>query len=182
MRSAGGRRRDSGIVRMVEAAAHRFADDGAIPNNPALPLLVYLGALNLLGGDPAAKCEAVFGTNDGAMRRNELSRFRTIGGARGPRHLPRRGQGTVGRRCRHRATVRAGDVVVIPAGVGHQNLGAGPDLLVVGVSARATLRPLPRPAGGAAAGAREHCARSATCDGSRLRRRWAAGRALAAGD
>ena len=44
MRSAGGRRRDSGIVRMVEAAAHRFADDGAIPNNPALPLLVYPGA------------------------------------------------------------------------------------------------------------------------------------------
>ena len=49
MRQAGGRRRDSGIVRMVEAAAHSFADDGAIPNNPALPLLVYPGALNLLG-------------------------------------------------------------------------------------------------------------------------------------
>ena len=36
-----------------------FADDGDVPNNPRLPLIVYRGALES-GGDAAASCVALF--------------------------------------------------------------------------------------------------------------------------
>ena len=48
----------AGAVRAVTTSAHLFADDGSIPNNPRLPFLVYPGALDLSGDDPAATCEA----------------------------------------------------------------------------------------------------------------------------
>jgi uncharacterized protein YjlB len=35
-----------------------FADDGNVPNNPRLPLIVYRGALET-GGDTAARCVAL---------------------------------------------------------------------------------------------------------------------------
>ena len=41
---------------------YRFADDGRVPNNPRLPLIVYRGALKT-GGDAAASCVALFGRN-----------------------------------------------------------------------------------------------------------------------
>jgi hypothetical protein len=36
-----------------------FADNGNVPNNPRLPLIVYRGALET-GGDAAASCMALF--------------------------------------------------------------------------------------------------------------------------
>jgi uncharacterized protein YjlB len=39
---------------------HRFADDGRIPNNPDLPLLLYRKAIGLAGDDPARGFEALF--------------------------------------------------------------------------------------------------------------------------
>ena len=41
---------------------YRFADDGRVPNNPRLPLIVYRGALKT-GGDAAASCVALFDRN-----------------------------------------------------------------------------------------------------------------------
>ena len=124
-----------GIVRAVEAATYRFADDGAIPNNPTLPFLVYPGALNLPGDDPAAACEAVFEHHgwSGSWRDGiypfahyHSTAHEVLGICRGKAQVRFGGDAGV------TLTVRAGDVVVIPAGVGHQNLGAGGDFLVVG--------------------------------------------------
>jgi uncharacterized protein YjlB len=127
------------FVRAVEATAHVFADDGVIPNNPSLPFLVYPGALNLGSDDPAAACEAVFeGNGWSGTWRNGIYPFahyhstahEVLGICRGEANVLFGGNaGLV-------LTARAGDVVVIPAGVGHQNLGASADFLVVGAYPR----------------------------------------------
>jgi uncharacterized protein YjlB len=118
----------------VSPEAIRFEDDGAIPNN-RLPLLVYPGAVDAAGADPAAAFETRFAAHGwrGAWRNGiypfphyHSTAHEVLGIARGEARV--RFGGASGRVL----TVQAGDVVVIPAGVGHQNLGASADLLVVG--------------------------------------------------
>jgi uncharacterized protein YjlB len=122
-------------IRSAEVEIHRFEDDGSIPNNPQLPLLLYRGALDFGHHDPALVCEQVFANHGwGDAWRNGIYPFphyhstahEVLGIARG--HASVRLGGARGRTV----TVQAGDVVVIPAGVGHQNLGASADLLVIG--------------------------------------------------
>jgi uncharacterized protein YjlB len=120
-------------VRPVDAI--HFEDGGAIPNNPELPLLVYAGAVEVGGADPAAAFERLFAQNgwSGAWRDGiypfphyHSTAHEVLGIARGRAKVRFGGErGTV-------LEVGAGDVVVIPAGVGHQNLGSSADLLVVG--------------------------------------------------
>lgn len=122
-------------VHPVEPQRHLFEDDGTIPNNPRLPFLVYPGALDPASGDLAALCEAVFAANrwDRSWRDGiypfphfHSTAHEALGICRGEARVRFGGaKGVV-------MTVRAGDVVVIPAGVGHQNLGASGDFLVVG--------------------------------------------------
>lgn len=113
---------------------HRFEDDGRIPNNPTLPLLVYHGA-PAPGADPAADFESLFARNgwrgswrDGVFPYHHYhsTAHEVLGVARGQATLRLGGERGVALR------VRAGDVLVIPAGVGHKNEGADPDFLVVG--------------------------------------------------
>jgi uncharacterized protein YjlB len=122
-------------VHAVEPQRHLFEDDGTIPNNPRLPFLVYPGALDPASSDLAALCEAVFAANrwDRSWRNGiypfphfHSTAHEALGICRGEARVRFGGaRGVV-------LTVRAGDVVVIPAGVGHQNLGASGDFLVVG--------------------------------------------------
>jgi uncharacterized protein YjlB len=123
-------------VRPADAIrAHRFEDDGAIPNNPKLPLLVYPGVVEVSGADPAAAFEKIFASYgwSGSWRDGiypfphyHSTAHEVLGIARGEAKVRFGGnKGIV-------LDVHAGDVVVIPAGVGHQNLGASADLLVVG--------------------------------------------------
>jgi uncharacterized protein YjlB len=115
---------------MPDPETHCFADDGRFPNS-ALPLLVYRAALP---SDPAAM-ERTFAANgwsnswrDGIFDYHHFhsTAHEVLGIAAGEVRVAFGGPGG------QEVTVRAGDVVVIPAGVGHRNMGQTADLLVVG--------------------------------------------------
>ncbi|MGI9499974.1 MAG: hypothetical protein ACR2P3_08050 [Geminicoccaceae bacterium] len=118
-----------------QVAAHYFDDDGVIPNNPALPLLIYPGAIDLSGSDAASTCIELFSAHGwlGAWR-NGIYPFphyhslahEVLGICRGQAEVRLGGSGGL------TIMVNAGDALVLPAGTGHQNLGSSPDLLVVG--------------------------------------------------
>ena len=108
----------------------RFQDDGAIPNN-RLPLLVYR---NALPPDPARIDQAFAANQWPPAWRNGVYPFHhfhttaheVLGVARGEVSVLFGGPGG------QVLTVKAGDVVVIPAGVAHCNQGQSDDLLIVG--------------------------------------------------
>ena len=117
---------------------YRFADDGEVPNNPQLALIVYRGVLET-GADTAASCMALFERNGwtGAWHNGVYSHHHyhssaheVLGIATGWVRVRLGGEG--GRIVE----LRAGDVVVIPAGVAHKNAGASADLVVVGAYPR----------------------------------------------
>jgi uncharacterized protein YjlB len=115
-----------------------FAGDGIVPNNPRLPLILYRGALET-GGDAAASCVALFDRNGwtGAWKNGVYAHHHyhstaheVLGVTAGWVRVRLGGEGG------QTVELRAGDVVVIPAGVAHKNEGASPDLLVVGAYPR----------------------------------------------
>jgi uncharacterized protein YjlB len=100
----------------------------------ALPLIVYRAALPR-GGDPAGAFEALFARNgwSGGWRNgifpyhhDHSNAYEVLGIAKGEVRV--RFGGDKG----EAVAVRAGDVVVVPAGVGHKKEGASDDLLVIG--------------------------------------------------
>ena len=111
------------LVKPADVVARRLADDGSIPNNPELPLLVYRQAVDLPDGDPATVFEALFTANGWpAAWRNGIHPFHhfhstaheVLGVYRGTATARFGGEDGVD------LTVSAGDVVIIPAGVGPQ--------------------------------------------------------------
>ena len=120
---------------MSQPEKHLFADAGDIPNNPRLPLLMYKGVSRARGEQLAAKFEALYAENDwqAAWRYGVYSfphyhstAHEVLGVYRGDAII------RLGHTAGISTHVRAGDVIVIPAGVGHQNLGSSPDFHVVG--------------------------------------------------
>ena len=115
---------------MTEPLTFTFPGDGAIPNSP-FPLLVYRAAVP---PDPG-EIERLFAANrwppawrDGVhpFHHFHSNAHEALGVARG--------EATVlfGGPSGQSLAVKAGDVVVVPAGVGHCNLRQSPDLLIVG--------------------------------------------------
>jgi uncharacterized protein YjlB len=124
------------LVRKRKAHTFHFEDDGVIPNNPDLPAVLYRSPVRLPDEfDPAAVFEELFERNGwGDSWRNGIydyvhyhSRIHEVLGIA-------RGQGRVQLGGPHGRTIelKAGDVAILPAGTGHQCLGASKDFLVVG--------------------------------------------------
>lgn len=112
--------------------AFTFDDDGSIPNS-ALPVLLYRDALD--GVADAAAYEQLFARygwlgawRDGIFPFHHFhsTAHEVLGIARGTVDVMLGGPN--GRQL----ALRAGDVVVLPAGTGHCNRGSSADLLVVG--------------------------------------------------
>jgi len=114
-----------------------FKDDGMVPNNPALPALVYEGAVDVADKrDPASAIEKLFTANGWgyAQWRNGIYPFvhyhsmihEALGIACG------RARVQLGGHAGEVFELAAGDVVVLPAGTGHQKLAGSSDFLVIG--------------------------------------------------
>jgi uncharacterized protein YjlB len=125
------------LVRTRKPAAFRFRDDGIVPNNPKFPALLYRGAVQLKGRrfPPEVVIDALFDSNGWARSwRDTVYDFvhyhsqihEVMGVARGSARIECGGvKGRV-------LSLRAGDVLVLPAGTGHRLIESSRDFLVVG--------------------------------------------------
>jgi len=125
-------------MRTDRVHAHVFADDGKIPNS-RLPLLLYYDAIRLDGDDPLAAIEASLHTNGwGNAWRNGVFPYHHYHSTAHAVLVAYAGSARVqfGGERGVVATLKAGDAVIIPAGVGHRNVGASAGFRVVGAYPR----------------------------------------------
>ncbi len=117
-------------------STYAFADDGRIPNNPTLPLLLYRGSVDLTGSpDPEKLIEKTFADNGwGHMWRNGIYPYvhyhsmihEALGIARG------RATVRFGGEHGEEIEIAPGDIAILPAGTGHQCLKQTRELVVIG--------------------------------------------------
>ena len=118
----------------MEIEEFSLADDGEIPNNPRLPARIYRQALNLEGhaGDVAGEMLAANGWAP-AWVNGVLSEWHYHTTAHEALAcISGRALVALGGESGARVEIAAGDVVLIPAGVGHRRLDASSDFRVVG--------------------------------------------------
>ena len=119
---------------MSDAQRYYLKDDGVIPNS-ALPLLLYPQVIDAAHADRASTFEQRFAQNGWthtwcngiySFPHYHSTAHEVLGISCGSARVRLGGdRGVV-------LDVKAGDALLLPAGVGHQNLGASADLLVIG--------------------------------------------------
>jgi uncharacterized protein YjlB len=122
------------IINPPQVLSHQLKDDGLIPNSQ-FPLLVYQGAIKLPAHDPASTFEELFESNNwGATWRDGIYTYHHYHSTSHEVLGVYSGSATVqfGGEKGIKQKVRAGDVIIIPAGVAHKNFGASSDFGVVG--------------------------------------------------
>jgi uncharacterized protein YjlB len=118
----------------VEVQEYLFEDDGHIPNNPRLPLLVYPGALSKPEQQPS-RCKELLAKNGwGGAWVDGVFSYHHYHSTSHEVLCVVSGQASIDFGGAEGSTlqVEAGDVVVIPSGVGHRNAGSSGDFSVVG--------------------------------------------------
>ncbi len=121
----------------TEPLTFMFAADGNVPNNPTLPVLLYRHAVDVAAAhDPESAIEQIFmanGWGHGLWRDSifpyphfHSATHEVLAIARGSARV--RLGGTHGKEVE----LKAGDVVVLPAGTAHQRLASDDRLSVIG--------------------------------------------------
>ncbi|HWQ92680.1 MAG TPA: cupin domain-containing protein [Clostridia bacterium] len=122
------------LLNKMDVVAQELKDDGVFPNSK-LPLVLYREAVSVPGQDAAAAFEGLFAANGwGGSWRNGIYPYHhyhstaheVLGVYRGSAKVQLGGETGVVHE------VHPGDVLVIPAGVAHKNLGSSADFGVVG--------------------------------------------------
>lgn len=131
-----GAQRAKALVRRRKPNILRLRDDGETPNNPDLPLVLYRNPLRLDAAfDAAAIFEDLFDANgwreswrDGMydFLHWHSATHEVLGIACGWLQVE------FGGHRGHKVHLRAGDVVILPAGTGHRRMRKSVDLLIVG--------------------------------------------------
>ena len=130
---------------------HFFADDGRTPNHPRLPLIVMRGTAAAAADDPAEWLEKRF-TNHGwgstwrwgvyPYQHFHSTNHEVLGVSRGSATLMLGGENG------EEFEVSVGDVLILPAGLGHMCVSASEDFQVVGAYPRGEKVDLIRPGEG----------------------------------
>lgn len=123
------------LIQQAYEVIHVLEDDGTFPNNAALPLLVYKGALLLQPGDDDSAIKKVFESNGWTNS--------WVNGVYDYQHYHSVTHEVMGVYCGiadiqlggpHGVCVEVvrGDVIIIPAGVAHKCIKCSDDFSVVG--------------------------------------------------
>ena len=130
--------KDEQMERQIETPrvkVYQLEDDGTIPNNPELPLLIYQAAFDLNCLRSPLRIEEVLKQNGwSGTWRNGIYAYHHYHSTAHEVLAVYDGSATVKMGGEHGVllTIGAGDVLIIPAGVAHKNLESGSNFAVIG--------------------------------------------------